>query len=435
MRNILLTILALVVTLAVAPSGVAQTGADPGHRDTLWVDTVVSYVSGIGVVPITFYNDETLSTIEVTLKHSSTQVQVDSFSFVGSRVSLGNANNLAQISDDSTIVTVLSALTTNLLEPGRGLLGTLYCSYSNSIAPQGIVIDTFRWNIGPIQHSTSFKPSSTPTTPFIPHFVPGYLDIQAAPATFDSVWVGDVDGVAGQPVVVDIGAYNERRLAKLALALDYGSELLRFDSVSFAGTRGESAPTKTIQPFSSVHKLYIVLNFGDALALPAGAGTVAALHFTIDPTAPDDYIDIDSTTVGIGIVTSYNLTSLDGSEVIYPLFRSGGVDVTATTDVEDITAGDLLPTEYALSQNYPNPFNPSTQFELSLPAASDVRLEVFNVLGQRVRTLVEDFLPAGIHRITFDGLNSDGELLSSGVYFYRVTSESYTATRKMMLVK
>ena len=127
--------------------------------------------------------------------------------------------------------------------------------------------------------------------------------------------------------------------------------------------------------------MYIVLNYGDAAALPAGTGAVAALHFTIDITAPDDYIEIDTTTVGIISDTRYTLTSLDGNSIVKPLFHIGGVDVTATTDVEVITTGDLLPTEYALSQNYPNPFNPSTQFELSLPVAGKVQLEVFNGLG------------------------------------------------------
>jgi len=433
--SLALTMMVLFLAAAGTPTVTAQSGTDPGSRDTIWVDTVVSYVSGIGVVPVTFFNDETLSTIEVTLKHNSTQVQIDSFSFAHSRVVLEGANYFANISVDSTIVNIVAAFTNDLLPPGNGLLGNLYYSYSNSINPQGIVIDTFRWVPSPgLVRSTSFIPSDAMGNRFVPHFVKGYLDIQAAPETFDSVWVADVADVAGQPVAVDVGVFNERNLAQVTLALDYGSALLHFDSVSFAGTRGETAQSKTVQSQTSLHKLYIVLNYSDAIPLPAGTGIMATLHFTIDLSAPDGRIDIDST-VYAGTVTRFALTSVDGNRSIYPFFHAGGVGITATTDVGDITTGDMLPSDYALSQNYPNPFNPTTRFELSLPTAGAVRLEVFNVLGQRVRTLVDEYLPAGVHVVTFDGTNGNGGSLSSGVYFYRVTADSYIATRKMVLVK
>jgi hypothetical protein len=100
------------------------------------------------------------------------------------------------------------------------------------------------------------------------------------------------------------------------------------------------------------------------------------------------------------------------------------------TDVED--GADALPYEFALEQNYPNPFNPSTNIEFSLRSASNVRLEVFNVLGQRVATLVNgSTLPAGAHSVTFDA--SD---LTSGMYIYRLQAGSnFSQTRTMMLLK
>ena len=431
-----LSIVVLFLALAGAPTATAQSGTDPGVRDTLWVDTAVSYVSGIGVVPVTFFNDETLNTIEVTLKHNSTHVQIDSFSFVDSRVDIEDANYFANINSDSTIVNIVAAFTNELLPPGNGLLGKLYYSYSNSITPQGITIDTVRWKpSSSIEHATWFKPSAAPSALFIPCFVKGYLDIQTAPETFDSVYVADVAEEAGQPIAVEVGVYNERNLAQVILALDYGSDLLQFDSVSFTGTRGVTAQLKTVQPQTSIHKLYIVLSYNDAIPLAPGTGAIATLHFTIGLAAPDGRVDIDSTTVGIGTVTRFALTSLDGNRSIYPFFHAGGVDITAVTDVGDIGTGDLLPTDFALSQNYPNPFNPTTNFELSLPTATAVRLDVFNVLGQKVRTLVDEYLPAGVHVVTFDGTNGEGAALSSGVYFYRVTTDSYAATRKMVLVK
>ena len=89
-----------------------------------------------------------------------------------------------------------------------------------------------------------------------------------------------------------------------------------------------------------------------------------------------------------------------------------------------------VPGSYALEQNYPNPFNPSTSVEFSLPAASEVRLSVFNLLGQEVATLVNGQMVAGSHTVRFDASR-----LSSGVYLYRLTAGSFSKTLKMVLLK
>jgi len=93
-------------------------------------------------------------------------------------------------------------------------------------------------------------------------------------------------------------------------------------------------------------------------------------------------------------------------------------------------ATDLIPNEYALSQNYPNPFNPSTQIDFSIPNATYVSLKVYNLLGQEVENLVDGELCAGPHSVTFDATQ-----YSSGIYFYRLETNDYATTRKMVLVK
>ncbi len=82
-----------------------------------------------------------------------------------------------------------------------------------------------------------------------------------------------------------------------------------------------------------------------------------------------------------------------------------------------------------------NPFNPSTTISYFLPQRSQVRLQVFNLLGQPVRTLAEGEQAAGAHSITWDGTDDKGKILSSGIYFYRLQSKDYFEVNKMLLLK
>lgn len=94
-----------------------------------------------------------------------------------------------------------------------------------------------------------------------------------------------------------------------------------------------------------------------------------------------------------------------------------------------------LPESFSLSQNYPNPFNPETVIEFALPQTADVTLEVYNVAGQKVATVTSGPMTAGYHRVTFDGRDDYGNQLASGIYLYRLTTNGYSETRKMILVK
>jgi subtilisin family serine protease len=89
----------------------------------------------------------------------------------------------------------------------------------------------------------------------------------------------------------------------------------------------------------------------------------------------------------------------------------------------------------SIQQNYPNPFNPTTKIEFSLPQPSEVGLEIFNITGQKVTTLINGPYGAGTHSITWDGRDSHGQNVASGIYFYHLQAEQFSATRKMVMLK
>jgi len=101
--------------------------------------------------------------------------------------------------------------------------------------------------------------------------------------------------------------------------------------------------------------------------------------------------------------------------------------------IEDLTVE--LPKEFTLYQNYPNPFNPSTNFKFDLPEKSHVKLVIYNVLGQEVARVVDENLKAGEYAVSWNGLDNNGNLISSGMYFYKLETDNYTAVKKLVMLK
>lgn len=94
-----------------------------------------------------------------------------------------------------------------------------------------------------------------------------------------------------------------------------------------------------------------------------------------------------------------------------------------------------IPLNYLLFQNYPNPFNPNTTIEYQLPRRSSVLLKIYNVLGQEVRTLVDEIQDAGYKSVVWHSTSNYGNPVSSGVYFYRLQAGEFIETRKLMLLR
>jgi hypothetical protein len=96
---------------------------------------------------------------------------------------------------------------------------------------------------------------------------------------------------------------------------------------------------------------------------------------------------------------------------------------------------EFLPKSIELAQNYPNPFNPSTTIRFGLPDEGKVKLVVYNVLGQKVKELLNESRGAGYHTVIWNGKNETGQQVSSGLYIYRVESAKGAVSKKMLLIK
>ena len=131
----------------------------------------------------------------------------------------------------------------------------------------------------------------------------------------------------------------------------------------------------------------------------------------------------------------HEFLTLEGVEDCSILSVDMSSDDGRTMSVSLAAGIESLPFEFLLEQNYPNPFNPETRIEFSLPTAGDVSLVVYDVLGRTVRSLGSGSYTAGRHTVTWDGRDTYGQSVASGVYFYRLDAGGTVLTRKMMLVK
>jgi type IX secretion system substrate protein len=137
------------------------------------------------------------------------------------------------------------------------------------------------------------------------------------------------------------------------------------------------------------------------------------------------FIDIDATS---GETYIYNITTLydGGWESEY----SNDAEITITG-----AGGELIPLVTELEGNFPNPFNPTTTIKFGLNESATVTLEVYNIRGEKVRTLVDSELEAKYHTVLWNGEDSSGKNVSSGVYFYKMKAGEYSSTKKMIMMK
>ena len=107
-------------------------------------------------------------------------------------------------------------------------------------------------------------------------------------------------------------------------------------------------------------------------------------------------------------------------------------DIYFEINLSDIKA---IPVDFALQQNFPNPFNPSTEIRFDLPEADFVNLSVYNMMGQKIKTLTSENMTPGYHSIIWNGTNDSGSRVATGMYFYSINTSQFQSIKKMLFLK
>lgn len=241
--------------------------------------------------------------------------------------------------------------------------------------------------------------------------------------------------VSENTVTIPLEITNQDGLTAVDMALKY-SDGVTLKEVTFNGTRVDYFDLKLYHNDAAKHTVIIGLvsqaSPDRKPELAAGDGAVANLVFTVDNPSVTSVTLEATTTQNPNHSNLFVYRETANGTVTFrkeePRFDQVSVALAAGV-------GSGLPTEYALEQNYPNPFNPTTTINFALPKAGKVEVAVFNVLGQQVNTLVSDELPAGAHSVVWDGRNSTGNTVSSGIYFYRISAGEFSQTKKMLMLK
>jgi flagellar hook assembly protein FlgD len=118
-----------------------------------------------------------------------------------------------------------------------------------------------------------------------------------------------------------------------------------------------------------------------------------------------------------------------------PKIANASSSVCVTVTISTGKGETILPDAFSLSQNYPNPFNPETVIKYALPEDCHVELLIYNILGQKVKTLVDEYQDSGFRMVHWNGRDDKGNELASGVYFCKITAGKYVEVKKMTVLR
>jgi PKD repeat protein len=216
---------------------------------------------------------------------------------------------------------------------------------------------------------------------------------------------GEMEVLENQEFEVPVGIDIQEPVAGVLYRMRYNSDLINIEQPALM-ERGRSM---TLEWGAVGDEVWMLIYTMSEEVIEAGEGALVRVPFEVS----------GSTQERLEVLFEETIIFLADERIVF-----------ADPAVMILKAASLVPVEFSLSQNYPNPFNPVTEIRYGLPEDIHVCLEVFNLLGQRVITLVDEKQEAGFHRVKWDA----GDM-ASGVYFYRIKAGDFTATRRMVLMK
>jgi hypothetical protein len=159
-------------------------------------------------------------------------------------------------------------------------------------------------------------------------------------------------------------------------------------------------------------------------SLPASNGEIIRISYSVSKQAPlNSLVDLKFK-MAILVGEAYETLSVTKSNGVFKVSGMSAVEPNGTT-----------PVEFSLDQNYPNPFNPTTSIPFCLKKTGETTLTIYNMLGQQVRSLVNNTMTAGSHKMRWDGLDDYGLPVSAGIYIYRLKSGDFNEARQLTLVR
>ncbi|MBK7092287.1 MAG: T9SS type A sorting domain-containing protein [bacterium] len=261
------------------------------------------------------------------------------------------------------------------------------------------------------------------------------------PGARDTVRVGPVVVpvvTPGDTFAVPIYMYSDSPVLGMSLGIKWSGTNIRYYKMAFnpdfvtLGFQRQIYRTDTTLSIIGPG----VVSFDPSSPFPANTGNVAVkiwdIWFQVKAGATADVISLDS--AKFGPAGRFLISDETGANDICPEFVNSPTNADVRLPVQEFD-GPVLPEAFSISQNNPNPFNPTTSIDFALPTAAKTKIEVFNILGQKVKTLVDEYLTAGNKRVDWDGTDDRGSAVASGIYLYRMTANDFTETKKMMLMK
>ena len=194
---------------------------------------------------------------------------------------------------------------------------------------------------------------------------------------------------------------------------------------------GEISGLKAFVPLAMFAQYTSPGNSGGVYIFHGGSGELEAINEGLPGNRPISALELKQTRLSKTDLSTYansiNLNAYAG----YFENAIGGAKIfkkSVTVGVKEIISN--IPTDYVLKQNYPNPFNPNTTIEFSVPEETFVTLEIYNTLGEKISTLLSDELSAGTYKYEWNAFE-----YPSGIYFYKLTANEFSQTKKLMLIK